>query len=179
MGNRQPIANRNQHINTIHEPDNQVICRIKAIVINIYKHAINRFLTMKRRQLIEAIRQIANDWGYTLHVTTESEASAQIDSLPTILMAPPQLSHKSGRYHGRITYDVRLTMLHDAMRLSPSERQELHSDAETILLEMFVALSNNRTVANVESLTVKSSENSITPFGDTTTTASAVVVTIY
>lgn len=134
---------------------------------------------MKRRQLIEALRSIASEWGYSLHVATEAAASAQIEKMPTILLSPPKLNHKSGRYHGRITYDVKLTMLHDAARLSPAEREEMFADAETILLDMFASLSENRYVALVDSLSIKSSEAPITHFGDMSITATAVVSTIY
>ncbi len=134
---------------------------------------------MRRRELIEAFRKQAAEQGYTLHITTQAAAPAAINKFPVMLMAPPKLSHKSGRYHGRLTYEVKINLLHEALRLSPDERESLRDNAETTLFEMFIAMSNHRHIAMVDELQIVTDEESKTPFGEISTVATATVATIY
>lgn len=134
---------------------------------------------MNRAHLTDALRSLTISRGYAFTTSPEASMPGLAASYPAAWLSPLKLNSVLGRRHGRITYSVKLHLLHQAMRLPPERRSELCDKAERDLLGIFSDLSLDARVALVNNLRIAVGEFSLTPHGELSATAEAEVVTIF
>ena len=87
-----------------------------------------------------------------------------------------RLKEVEGRLHGRATYSVELRLLHPGAKLSSERRNEVWSQTELQLFDLFTQLSTDPKVIAVENLTVQPGSGAYTPHGEISQTAKADVI---
>lgn len=110
---------------------------------------------MNRTYLTRAIRELAGVYGYTIHTDTDDRTPREIVLLPAAWLPPIRLKEVEGRLHGRATYSVELRLLHPGAKLSSERRNEVWSQTELQLFDLFTQLSTDPKVIAVENLTVQ------------------------
>ena len=131
---------------------------------------------MNRTYLTRAIRELAGVYGYTIHTDTDDRTPPQIVLPPAARLPPIRLKEVEGRLHGRATYSVELRLLHPGAKLSSERRNEVWSQTELQLFDLFTQLSTDPKVIAVENLTVQSGSGAYTPHGEISQTAKADVI---
>ena len=134
---------------------------------------------MNRKHLSDAFCALAEKHGCAFVEATPENIAARIAAYPVAWLEPAVLQSKTGRYHGRITYSVKLRIMHDGLRMSPAERCAALDAAEQQLLDIFTELSTDPRIACIDELTVAVSQFAFTPHGEIAATAEAQVETIY
>lgn len=134
---------------------------------------------MNRNYLSNAIGELAEKHGFAFVEAPAAEVAARIASYPAAWLEPPVLQSKTGRYHGRTTYAVKLRLMHDGLRMSPPQRCAALDTAEQTLIEIFTELSTDPRIACVHDLSVVVSQFAHTPHGDISADAAAEVEVIY
>lgn len=134
---------------------------------------------MNRANLNSAVEHLSSLYGYDFVSAAEISLPSLIKELPTVLMAPPEFRSMEGRSHGRITYRVKLHLLHGAAKASPQERAEMLDTMEQDALGIFSELCEEYFVAAVEELTMTPATKPITNYGDIALTVAANIVTIF
>ena len=133
---------------------------------------------MNRALLCSAIEGLVSKCGYNFQVSDEAYYPTTVCRYPAAFMSQPKFTSLEGRKHGRITYEVSLTLAEHGAKCSPEERSSLIAKMEKCAMNTFVELSQNENVAVVENL-------AITPYGGVDThgavaiKAEAHVVTIF
>ena len=128
---------------------------------------------MNRTYLTRAIRELAGVYGYTIHTDTDDRTPREIVLLPAAWLPPIRLKEVEGRLHGRATYSVELRLLHPGAKLSSERRNEVWSQTELQLFDLFTQLSTDPKVIAVENLTVQPGSGAYTPHGEISQTAKA------
>ena len=100
---------------------------------------------MNRTYLTRAIRELAGVYGYTIHTDTDDRTPREIVLLPAAWLPPIRLKEVEGRLHGRATYSVELRLLHPGAKLSSERRNEVWSQTELQLFDLFTQLSTSKT----------------------------------
>ncbi|MBE5686466.1 MAG: hypothetical protein EGQ86_03090 [Alistipes sp.] len=118
---------------------------------------------MNRTYLTRAIRELAGVYGYTIHTDTDDRTPREIVLLPAAWLPPIRLKEVEGRLHGRATYSVELRLLHPGAKLSSERRNEVWSQTELQLFDLFTQLSTDPKVIAVENLTVQPGSGAYTP----------------
>ena len=118
---------------------------------------------MNRTYLTRAIRELAGVYGYTIHIDTDDRTPREIVLLPAAWLPPIRLKEVEGRLHGRATYSVELRLLHPGAKLSSERRNEVWSQTELQLFDLFTQLSTDPKVIAVENLTVQPGSGARTP----------------
>lgn len=131
---------------------------------------------MNRTYLTRAIRELAGVYGYTIHTDTDDRTPREIVLLPAAWLPPIRLKEVEGRLHGRATYSVELRLLHPGAKLSSERRNEVWSQTELQLFDLFTQLSTDPKVIAVENLTVQPGSGAYTPHGEISQTAKADVI---
>ena len=121
---------------------------------------------MNRTYLTRAIRELAGVYGYTIHTDTDDRTPREIVLLPAAWLPPIRLKEVEGRLHGRATYSV-------------ERRNEVWSQTELQLFDLFTQLSTDPKVIAVENLTVQPGSGAYTPHGEISQTAKADVITCF
>ena len=121
---------------------------------------------MNRTYLTRAIRELAGVYGYTIHTDTDDRTPREIVLLPAAWLPPIRLKEVEGRLHGRATYSVELRLLHPGAKLSSERRNEVWSQTELQLFDLFTQLSTDPKVIAVENLTVQPGSGAYTPHGE-------------
>ena len=103
----------------------------------------------------------------------------EIVLLPAAWLPPIRLKEVEGRLHGRATYSVELRLLHPGAKLSSERRNEVWSQTELQLFDLFTQLSTDPKVIAVENLTVQPGSGAYTPHGEISQTAKADVITCF
>lgn len=134
---------------------------------------------MNRTYLTRAIRELAGVYGYTIHIDTDDRTPREIVLLPAAWLPPIRLKEVEGRLHGRATYGVELRLLHPGAKLSSERRNEVWSQTELQLFDLFTQLSTDPKVIAVENLTVQPGSGAYTPHGEISQTAKADVITCF
>ena len=115
-------------------------------------------------------------YGYTIHIDTDDRTPREIVLLPAAWLPPIRLKEVEGRLHGRATYSVELRLLHPGAKLSSERRNEVWSQTELQLFDLFTQLSTDPKVIAVENLTVQPGSGAYTPHGEISQTAKADVI---
>ena len=139
----------------------------------------HNFFNMNRTYLTRAIRELAGVYGYTIHIDTDDRTPREIVLLPAAWLPPIRLKEVEGRLHGRATYSVELRLLHPGAKLSSERRNEVWSQTELQLFDLFTQLSTDPKVIAVENLTVQPGSGAYTPHGEISQTAKADVITCF
>lgn len=134
---------------------------------------------MNRAYLSNALRTLAGKRGFAFVESSPQDIAGSVAVYPAAWLEPVVLQSKTGRSHGRIVYSVRLHLMHDGLRMPPSQRRTTFDESEQQLLAIFTELSTDERIACVDELTVKVSQFAHTPHGDIAATAEALVETIY
>ena len=134
---------------------------------------------MNRAYLSNAISTLARNEGLAFVESDPHDVAGSIESYPVTWLEPVVLQSKTGRTNGRITYSVRLHLMHDGLRMPPEQRREVFDSAEQQLLKIFTTLSTDARIACVDELTIRVSQFAHTPHGEIAATAEAEVETIY
>ena len=134
---------------------------------------------MNRKKLISAVQQICSNYGYSFRVVDAQSLSAQSPALPAAVLVAPEFQKIEGRSRGRITYKVVLHLFEKGARLSPEEQLEQLSQMENDMLDMFLQLSENESVAMVANLQIDSASHIKLGRAELSATATADVVIIF
>ena len=122
---------------------------------------------MNRTYLTRAIRELAGVYGYTIHTDTDDRTPREIVLLPAAWLPPIRLK------------EVELRLLHPGAKLSSERRNEVWSQTELQLFDLFTQLSTDPKVIAVENLTVQPGSGAYTPHGEISQTAKADVITCF
>lgn len=112
-------------------------------------------------------------------IDTDDRTPREIVLLPAAWLPPIRLKEVEGRLHGRATYSVELRLLHPGAKLSSERRNEVWSQTELQLFDLFTQLSTDPKVIAVENLTVQPGSGAYTPHGEISQTAKADVITCF
>lgn len=134
---------------------------------------------MNRTYISNAISKIALRHGCSFVEADTGSIAAHVRTYPALWLEPIVLQSKTGRYHGRIFYSVRLHLMHEGLRMPPDERRAAFDSAERTLLDIFTELSTDPRIACVDRLKISVSQFEYTPHGEIAATAEALLDTIY
>ena len=134
---------------------------------------------MNRAFLCSAIEGLVSQRGYHFQLNDKAHYPTTVSRYPAAFMAQPEFASIEGRQRGRITYKVSLRLAQQGAKLSPSERNALLDTMERELVELFVALSNDKCVAVVDKLTIAPLAEAIDTHGALAIEAEAYVTTIF
>lgn len=134
---------------------------------------------MNRANIYSAVEHLSSLYGYDFASAAETLLPSLVRQMPTVLMTPPEFHSMEGRKHGRITYRVKLLLIHGAAKASPHERAELLDTMERDALDIFSELCDEHFVAAVEELSMAPATKPITNYGDIALTVAANIVTIF
>lgn len=109
---------------------------------------------MNRALLCSAIEGLVSKCGYEFYLNDKSYYPVTVCRYPAAFMSQPEFVSLEGRKRGRITYNVSLTLAQQGAKLSPQERNSLLAEMEQQLLQLFVELSQEASVAVVDNLTI-------------------------
>ncbi|MBE6212860.1 MAG: hypothetical protein E7129_06975 [Rikenellaceae bacterium] len=133
---------------------------------------------MNRTLLCSAIEGLVSKCGYNFQLSDKAYYPTTVCRYPAAFMSQPEFSSLEGRKHGRITYNVSLTLAKQGAKQSPEERNSSLSTMEEQAMNIFVELSQNEHVAVVEELTIVPCSE-VDTHGAITIKAEAKVVTIF
>ena len=134
---------------------------------------------MNRAFLCSAIEGLVSPYGYSFTLNDESYYPTTVCRYPAAFLQNPKFVSIDGQKHGRITYDVSLTLAHEAAKRSPSECNNLLCEMEEQMVKIFVALSNNENILLVDNLTISHTSTFIDNHGAIAIEAKAKVTTIF
>ena len=134
---------------------------------------------MNRAFLCSAIEGLVSKCGYSFQLNDKSYYPTTVCQYPSAFMLQPEFSSMEGRKHGKIVYKVTLRLLHQAAKLSPTERNVLLDRMEEEMMQLFVELSQTERVAVVENLTIAPCVEPIDSHGAIAIEAKADIVTIF
>lgn len=134
---------------------------------------------MNRTLLCSAIEGLASECGYHFQQGDKSYYPTTVCRYPAAFLQNPKFVSIDGQKHGRITYNVSLSLAHEAAKLSPSECSNLICEMEEQMVQIFVALSKNERILLVDNLTISPSSTFIDNHGAITIEAKANVTTIF
>lgn len=134
---------------------------------------------MNRTPFIETLKNLAEQNGYDFYTGTADEMPAVVKSFPAMWLETPEFHSIEGCNHGRITYNVKLTVLRQGHKLSPEERASAIAFMEQSLLDIVESLSDTPLVASVEGLRISARSPHISPHGAIGACATALIETIF
>lgn len=133
---------------------------------------------MNRALLCGAMEGLVSEYGYDFTLHDKSYYPTTISRYPAAFMSQPEFSSIEGRNHGRITYNISLTLARQAAKLTPAERNEVFNRMEEEMSKIFLELSQSDFVAVVKNLTIKTLDG-IDAHGAVAAEAQAYVETIF
>lgn len=134
---------------------------------------------MNREKLLNAVDSIATSKSYCFHSAEPNYITTQLKEYPSAWLLPPEFHSIEGRNHGLETFSLTLHLMHDAAKLDFDERNNLRVKMEDDLLDIFTSLTDEDFVAEVESLRIRHSTNSVARHGEVVATATAEVITFF
>ena len=134
---------------------------------------------MTRTFLCSAIEGLATKCGYTFHLADKAYYPATVCRYPAAFMFLPEFVRIEGRKQGRITHNVTLRFARQGAKLSAAERNALLEEMESEIVDLFIALSSDKTVAVVENLTIAPIAEALDLHGAVALEANADITTIF
>lgn len=134
---------------------------------------------MNRAYLCSAIEGLVSECGYNFTLDDKSHYPTTVCRYPAAFMSQPKFLRIEGEKHGRITYDVSLTLARQGAKLSPVERNRVLAEMEQQIVEIFTNLSKTAVVALIDNLTIFSVEGVIDSHGALAMEAQAEIETIF
>lgn len=134
---------------------------------------------MNRAILSSAIEDLVSGFGYEFNQDDSTRYPTTICRYPAAFMSQPEFSSIEGRKHGRITYSISLHLAQQGAKLSPIERNDLLTEMEQQMLNIFTELSREEYVAVVEGLQISTTSPAIDNHGALAIIGKAKVVTIF
>lgn len=134
---------------------------------------------MNRAFLCSAIEGLASACGYNFQLSDKTHYPSTVCRYPAATMFQPEFIGIEGRKQGKITYKVTLRFAKNGAKLPPEERNSLLAEMEKQLLELFVALSQDKNVAVVENLSITPCAEVGDTHGAIAMEANANIVTIF
>ena len=134
---------------------------------------------MNRALLCSAIERLASSSGYHFQLENEGRYPTTVCRYPAAFMSQPEFVSLEGRQHGRITYKVTLRLARTGAKLPSSERNAMLDGMESEAIELFVALSREKSVAVVDKLTISTLPEVVDAHGAIAIEAKAQITTIF
>lgn len=134
---------------------------------------------MNREVIIEAIEQAATKGGYMFHSDEEQQMPVAVKSYPALWLVPPQFSSIEGRKHGKVTYAVKLHMMHEGAKFTGQQRNQKWKQMEDEVIEIFASVSQHERVVAVNNLKMGNNSKTHSTHGELVVTATADVVTFF
>ncbi len=132
---------------------------------------------MNLKALKAAFSEAVDRYAYPFYCGNIAALPKEVKTLPAAWLEPPRVQEVEGRRHGRITYQVRLHLLHGVERLGAEQAEEVLQRMEREILEIFSGLSQKTQIIAVERLTVEPRYFGVSGKGDLAITSDARVIT--
>lgn len=121
---------------------------------------------MLREQLIENLRGVMEQKGYTLISGFKYQMSDEATIYPVAWLSPLKVAKVEGRLEGIITYKVEMKLLNLNYRYDSSEKESVWSEMEQDVIAMCSNLISQPYVFDVENIKAEPTEFTLTNQGE-------------